>query len=96
MNLRPLTTPASRREFLHTSALATGSLLFTRATCRAADAAKRANGRLQIALIGVGGRGQAALTALQGEQIVAFCDVDHVRGREQVAANRVASGALAR
>ena len=76
--------------------LATGSLLFTRAASRAADAAKPANGRLQIALIGVGGRGQAALTALQGEQIVAFCDVDHVRGREQVAANRVASGALAR
>ena len=94
MKLRPLAAPASRREFLQTSALATGSLLFTRPTSRAATTP--ANSRLQIALIGVGGRGQAALTALQGEQIVAFCDVDHVRGREQVAANRVASGALAR
>ena len=96
MKTRHFATPASRREFLHTSALATGSLLFTRTASRAADAAKPANSRLQIALIGVGGRGQAALTALQGEQIVAFCDVDHVRGRMQVAANRVASGALAR
>ena len=48
MKLRPLAAPASRREFLHTSALATGSLLFTRAASRAADAAKPANGRLQI------------------------------------------------
>ena len=96
MKTRHFAAPASRRDFLQTSALATGSLLFTRAASRAADAAKPANGRLQIALIGVGGRGQAALTALQGEHIVAFCDVDHVRGREQVAANRVASGALAR
>ena len=86
----------SRRAFLQSSALAAGSLLFTRTASRAADKPSPANGRLQLALIGVGGRGKAALTALQGEQIVAFCDVDHVRGREQVAADRVSSGALAR
>ena len=91
MKTRPLAAPASRREFLQTSTLAAGSLLFTRATARAADASKSANSRLQIALIGVGGRGKAALTALQGEQLVAFCDVDHVRGREQVAADKVSS-----
>jgi predicted dehydrogenase len=96
MKTRLLAAPASRRAFLQSSALAAGSLLFTRATARAADLAKPANGRLQLALIGVGGRGKAALTALQGEQIVAFCDVDHVRGREQVAADRISSGALAR
>ena len=96
MKTRPFAAPASRREFLQTTALAAGSLLFTRATARAAGASKSANSRLQIALIGVGGRGKAALTALQGEQIIAFCDVDHVRGREEVAAAKVTSGALAR
>lgn len=96
MPCRPFAATSSRRAFLQTTALAAGSFALTRATSRAAAKSTPANGRLQLALIGVGGRGKAALTALQGEQIVAFCDVDHVRGREQVAADRVSSGALAR
>ena len=32
-------------------------------------------------MIGVGARGRAPLAALQEEQIVAFCDVDHDRAR---------------
>ncbi len=96
MSSRPFAASTTRRTFLQSSALAAGSLLFTSATASAADLAKPANSRLQLALIGVGGRGKAALTALQGEQIVAFCDVDHVRGREDVAADRISSGALAR
>ena len=40
------------------------------------------NNRLNIALIGVGGRGRAAITDLKTENFVAFCDVDEVRASE--------------
>jgi predicted dehydrogenase len=84
-----------RRQFLQTAALTTGSLLLARSALRGA-APSSPNGRLQLALIGVGGRGTAALAALQHEQIVAFCDVDFARGRELVARNTKLGGALAR
>jgi predicted dehydrogenase len=51
---------------------------------------------LQIAMIGVGGRGKAPLAALQNEQIVAFCDVDHERGREGIVKDRKSKGLLER
>ncbi|MBI4661437.1 MAG: Gfo/Idh/MocA family oxidoreductase, partial [Verrucomicrobia bacterium] len=89
----PHSTP--RRQFLKTAALTTGSLLLARAGLRGA-APSSPNGRLQLALIGVGGRGTAALSALQHEQIVAFCDVDFARGRDGVARNAKLGGALAR
>ena len=83
-----------RRTFLQTGALA-GSLLILPRGFRAQDS-RPANSRLQIAMIGVGGRGKAALAALQDEQIVAFCDVDHARGRTEVAADKKAPGMLSR
>ena len=85
----------SRRAFFQTAAVAGGSLLLGSTRVRGAET-RSPNARLQLALIGVGGRGKAALTALQGEQIVAFCDVDFARGRDGVAADRMSSGALAR
>jgi predicted dehydrogenase len=75
--------PLSRRQFLHTSALASSAFVLPRRLGAASPIAP--NGRLQIAMIGVGGRGRAPLAALQDEQIVAFCDVDHDRGRGEVA-----------
>jgi predicted dehydrogenase len=74
-----------RRAFLHSGAAA-GSLLLLSRGARAAETVSP-NGRLQLALIGTAGRGLAALTALQNEQFVAFCDVDHARGRDQVLAD---------
>ena len=47
-------------------------------------------------MIGVGGRGRAPLGALQSEQIVAFCDVDHDRGREGIVRDAKAKGLLDR
>ncbi|MCL4206281.1 MAG: Gfo/Idh/MocA family oxidoreductase [Pirellulaceae bacterium] len=38
-----------------------------------------ANEKLNVAFIGVGGRGEANLDALQGENVVALCDVDEQR-----------------
>ncbi len=93
---RPVSlAPAPRRAFLQTAALGAGALLLSRASSRAA-ASTAANARLQLAMIGVGGRGKAALSALQNEQIVAFCDVDFARGRDEVAKDRKSAGLLAR
>jgi len=82
-----------RRRFLATSLMAGSVLVLPRL---GGAASTRANSRLQLALVGVGGRGRIALHDLQEEQIVAFCDVDFARGRETVAADERAGPALAR
>jgi predicted dehydrogenase len=83
----------SRRDFLRSSAVASSVLTLPQALRAQAPAV---NSRLQLALVGVGGRGKAALSALQDEQIVAFCDVDHARGRDEVRRDRKAPGVLDR
>lgn len=84
----------SRRNFLRTGTLA-GSLLILPRGLRA-QGRPAANARVRIAMIGVGGRGKAALSSLLDEQIVAFCDVDFERGREGVAGDRKSKGMLER
>jgi len=84
----------SRRAFLRSGSAAGSLLLLSRQA--GAQAQPTPNSRLQIALIGVGGRGMAALTALHKEQIVAFCDVDHGRARENIERGVKAGGGLAR
>lgn len=65
----------SRRSFLKTSALVgAGFWLGTSPTVRAS-----ANEKLNIACIGVGGRGSANVGGVSGENIVAMCDVDETR-----------------
>ncbi|MES2697319.1 MAG: Gfo/Idh/MocA family oxidoreductase [Verrucomicrobiota bacterium] len=85
--------PLSRREFLSTSAAASSLLILPH---RLRGQATPPNSRLQLAMIGVGGRGKGALAALQDQQIVAFCDVDYARGREGVAQERKTKGLLER
>ncbi|MSU50053.1 MAG: Gfo/Idh/MocA family oxidoreductase [Opitutus sp.] len=75
----------NRRQFLQSSALA-GSLLILPRGLRGADG-RTPNQRINIALVGVGGRGTPALTSLQNENIVALCDVDQKRGRDAVMAD---------
>jgi predicted dehydrogenase len=84
--------PFSRREFLRTGTVASSLLILPRGL--RAQRANSPNARLQIAMIGVGGRGKVALGALQAEQIVAFCDVDHDRGRAGIAQDRKAARLL--
>ena len=45
----------------------------------------KANERLNIASIGIGGRGDDNLRGVQGETIVALCDVDKKRGARNLA-----------
>lgn len=74
----------SRRDFLHTGAVAAGA--FSLAGCSSVSIAKKTRFRktgdkLNMAFIGSGGRGGANLKEFYdlGEQVVALCDVD--RGR---------------
>jgi hypothetical protein len=73
--------PTFRRDFLRNISIASSLLILPRGL--RGQRPSSPNARLQLALIGAGGRGRVALNALQDEQVVAFCDVDHERAREQ-------------
>jgi predicted dehydrogenase len=75
--------PISRRSFLKTASLASAAVSFP-AIMRSQDgAAKQSpNNKLNIACIGVGGRGRGAVMGLKDENFVAFCDVDEVRAAQ--------------
>jgi predicted dehydrogenase len=66
-----------RREFLIQAGL-TG-LGFWAAGTAAAQDRPGANERLNVAVIGVGGRGRANLNAVRDENVVALCDIDATR-----------------
>lgn len=73
----------SRRSFLEKSAFATAgavvagsSLLSNMAHAAPAKGSKSPNEKLNIAGIGIGGRGGADISAMKSENIVALCDVD--------------------
>jgi len=65
----------SRRRFLKVSAVAGASVVCTGPVVMA-PAAAPPNEKLDIAVIGVGGRGAANLRGVSGENIVALCDID--------------------
>ncbi len=62
-----------RREFLRRSAALAGAGLFVAATDLVA---RSPNDKLNIAIVGAGGRGGGNIDGVQGENIVALCDVD--------------------
>ncbi|MEN8724083.1 MAG: Gfo/Idh/MocA family oxidoreductase [Lentimonas sp.] len=68
-----------RRRFLRNSALLTAASLCAPSIIRAQSLGSE---KLRIAIIGAGGRGKAHVSGLQGEEIVAFCDIDDKRAAE--------------
>src|SRR5262245_19649999 len=62
----------SRRRFLQTTSLATGAVLSFPAILRA----QSPNAKLNLAIIGCGGRGAGNLSEVSSENIVALCDVN--------------------
>jgi predicted dehydrogenase len=69
--------PVSRRHFLATATVASAFAIVPRHVL-GGPGQKSPNEKLNIAGIGVGGMGAANLKALESENIVALCDVDHV------------------
>jgi predicted dehydrogenase len=66
---------ASRRAFVR-HALATGGILAVGEACAAERRTISPNERLNVAVIGVGGRGAGNLEGVGRENVVALCDVD--------------------
>src|SRR3954469_10309018 len=64
----------TRRQFLYSSALATGA---TGLTVRGQSARSVSpNEKLNIGFVGIGGKGRSDLEHCSGENVVALCDVD--------------------
>ncbi len=72
----------SRRAFLKTASLASAAVAFPHLLRGQAGSP---NNRLNVACIGVGGRGYDAVKGLAGENLVAFCDVDDERAAKTYA-----------
>jgi predicted dehydrogenase len=69
--------PLSRRTFLKTTSLASAAVAFP--YVMRSQQGQSPNNKLNVACIGVGGRGAAAVNAMKSENIVALCDVDEAR-----------------
>jgi predicted dehydrogenase len=67
---------ASRRQFLHATALTAAALTLAPGVIVRAAGQKGPGERLNLAGIGVGGMGRSNLKQCAGENIVALCDVD--------------------
>jgi len=76
------TRSMSRRQFASTSALAALSAAIVPSRVLGAQAPSN---KLNIAAIGIGGMGASNLRALEGETIVALCDVDRAYAAKTVA-----------
>ena len=72
----PQVPPIRRREFLKTTAAATGAIVFPMVVPRRVFGA---NERLNIAAIGSGGKGQVDIDGCESQNIVALCDIDSGR-----------------
>lgn len=70
----------ARRKFLHDAAVATAASLLPRFAI--GQPGLSANSKLNVALIGAGGRGKALLNLLVDENVVAFCDVNDDQAAE--------------
>src|ERR1017187_7118429 len=66
-------SPVSRRDFIKTTSLAAGALAFGVPTLLRGQ---NLNSKLNIACIGIGGKGQSDTDACAGENIIALCDAD--------------------
>jgi Zn-dependent alcohol dehydrogenase len=81
----PTPTP-TRRSFLKTAAVTSSVLAFPHVM--RSQPGSSPNNRLNVACVGIGGRGAAAVSAMKNENIVALCDVDEARAAKTLAAHQ--------
>ena len=90
MNRRQLSTEQrsslNRRDILKATAAASAGYWIGGSTLSAADD-KSPNEKLNVACIGIGGRGGANVGGVRGENIVAMCDVDDKRAGKAYSSN---------
>lgn len=72
----------SRRNFLQKTTLATAAASAFPAIVRGQKDGVASTDRVNLALVGVGGRGTSAIQSLADENFVAFCDVDDERAKD--------------
>src|SRR4051812_36275882 len=77
------TPDLSRRTFLKSASLASAAVAFPQVM--RSQQGESPNNKLNVACIGVGGRGAAAVAAMSKENLVAFCDVDDARAAKTFA-----------
>ncbi|HUR59914.1 MAG TPA: Gfo/Idh/MocA family oxidoreductase [Opitutaceae bacterium] len=77
------TPPLTRRHFLKASSVASAAVAFPQVM--RSQGGVSPNSRLNVASVGVGGRGAAAVAAMKDENQVAFCDVDDARAAKTFA-----------
>lgn len=70
--------PVTRRQFIKSASLMSAATLAFPHVLRAQQG-RSPNDKLNIACVGVGGRGADAVKGLMGENLVAFCDVDDAK-----------------
>lgn len=77
----------TRRSFLKSASAQAAGALTIPAVLRGRAGAQSSppNHRLNVACVGVGGRGRVAVDAMQTENVVAFCDVDDARAAQTFA-----------
>lgn len=66
----------NRRQFIYTTALAASSLAIGASAASRVTRLKSPNEKLDVGIIGTGGKGTADSSGLSSENIVALCDVD--------------------
>src|SRR5437667_12695580 len=76
--------PLTRRTFLKSTSRASVAAIAFPYVMRSQEG-QSPNNKLNVACIGVGGRGAAAVAAMKDENIVALCDVDEARGAKSFA-----------
>jgi len=78
-----MTLPVTRRSFLRsTGLLSAASVAFPAILRSQPPGTPSPNNRLNVACVGVGGRGKAAVAGLKTENFLAFCDVDDERAAD--------------
>jgi predicted dehydrogenase len=74
----------TRRDFLRRTAVGAAFTIVPARVLAQGGGATSPNSRLNLACIGVGGRGRDNLKGVQSENIVALCDVDQVRAADAI------------
>jgi predicted dehydrogenase len=75
-NEKPNETKLTRRQFLRGTAMSGAAFMIVPGTVLGLRGATSANGKLNLAGIGIGGQGGVDVEKMESENIIALCDVD--------------------